>query len=504
MRPAALLLLLLAFPAAADDAFRISTLAGDGRTVAAEIVDLNGDGRTDVLQILFAGHPPSQRRRIRVFLQNETGQIGPKPSFEFPLPPGTAAYDVSDLRETPGTELILLRQRDVTILSLAGPEAEVWELPFPGVGRVGAQEDERGLERIPIAFSGLGPAPTIVVTQIGRLVIISATGEILASLEADGRANYLVPIRPGFFFFESDFRLFFDAPRLSVADVNGDGQNDLITSTSHHIRVFLQKADGGFKDGPADQVLSLTLLSERDHIRGSGGVTAQAVDLNHDRKADLLLSHQSGGLTNARLITRVYLNQNGTWRLSEPDRTFDSEGAIGSEIAVDLDHDGRPELLRVIIPFSTLGLVETLLTRSIDTEVLIYQPDSDSKAFTEKPWVELDFSIPFSFDTFRPSGFVPSWDVDVNADGHLDLLTSGDGDRMEVNLGGPEYRYKKREAKINLESQGQLRSGDINGDGLPDLMIFDPFTPEAPIQLLQNLGTLSGSPSLLKAAEAKP
>ena len=104
---ACFLFLLVASMASADDVFDLTTIPSTGRTVAAELVDLNGDGRTDLLQIVFRSLPPTEQRGVRVHYQAADGSIPATPSFEVLLPPGSAVYDLADVRGTPGTELIL-------------------------------------------------------------------------------------------------------------------------------------------------------------------------------------------------------------------------------------------------------------------------------------------------------------------------------------------------------------------------------------------------------------
>ena len=51
---------------AAEDPFDWIELPASGKTVAAELADMDGDGRTDVLAIAYAGVPPRERRLIRI------------------------------------------------------------------------------------------------------------------------------------------------------------------------------------------------------------------------------------------------------------------------------------------------------------------------------------------------------------------------------------------------------------------------------------------------------
>lgn len=493
---AAAVFCLLAGTAAAMPPFRQERIAAAGRTVAAEIGDFDGDGRGDLLQILYRGRPPREERVIRLYAQQPDGTLPAEPSLEKPLPAGAAAYDVMQ-HKSGAAELVLLRQRDMAVVSVAaGGSTRL--LPLPGGSSTGAAADERGLERIEMVYYELAGEPRLLAIQLSEISVLAADGTLLGRLESGGLANYLVPTRPGLLFFESDVRLLFDAPRLSVADVDGDGRADIVTSTRHELRVFLQKADGTFAAAPT-RVYPLQLISERDHIRASGGVTAQVADLTGDGRADLILSHQSGGMTDARLTTRIYRNAADGWQIDTPDRILDAQGAIGSEFALDLDGDGRPALVRVVVPFSTMGLVRTLLTRTIQAEAHIHAPDPQT-GFAGEPQVVIELDVPFSFDTLRASGFLPQWRVDVNGDGHRDLLLSGGGKHLDVHLGGPRFGYAKRRGRVDLPTQGVLRSGDFDGDGLPDLVLFDPFTTDAPLWLLRNLGTLPGSPSRIAPA----
>jgi hypothetical protein len=169
-----------------------------------------------------------------------------------------------------------------------------------------------------------------------------------------------------------------------------------------------------------------------------------------------------------------------------------TQAALGSDTLLDLDGDGRLELLRLSMPFSVLEIAEILVTRSVDTRFSIYRLNNERQLET-KPWATLEIDLPINFETFRARGFLPAWHLDLNNDRQLDLLASGGGTELEVTLGGGERPYHDRAAAQEVDTQGLLRSGDLDGDGLPDLVMFDPITSDATVRLLRNRGILPGT-----------
>ena len=151
---------------AASDLFDVQRFEDPGRTIIAELVDLDGDGRSDLVQIVMRGIPPEEKRFIRVRLQSADGKLRDEADFELPMPEGAAAYDIADLRSAPGDELLLLRRHDLLILSLASVDAPRWSLPISGGTSVGAGEDERGLERMRMVFEVSGDRPWILATKV--------------------------------------------------------------------------------------------------------------------------------------------------------------------------------------------------------------------------------------------------------------------------------------------------------------------------------------------------
>ena len=489
------LLLALAFPLsarAAEDPFDVISLAAPGRSVSVEIAELNGDARPDLLQVVFQGVSPDESRRIHIYFQEEDGGLPTEPSLDLPLPPGSGAFDIADVIDSPGAELLLLGPLGISILSFAGGVATEREALIPAGSTVAMAADERGLDRVTLV-SFAGSEPRLIVPGLNEIFLLFPDGRVAARLEVRGRADYRVQA-PGPIFVESDIQVSFAAPRISWGDVDGDGRVDLVSSNRDELRVFLQGSDGRFGDTP-DRLVPLGLVSLQDHIRGSSSVRCLANDIDGDGRLDLVISHMSGGITQAKAEARVFINRNGGWDLEHPDAVFESRASASGDQLIDLDGDGRLELVRFGIPISVLEVVEIFLTRAVDVHLAVYGMGPGRK-FDPNPRFRRKLDVPIDFETARPRGFMPTFDFDLNGDGHRDLLSSRDGSGLEIFLGSDATNYRKRVAHQRIATSGVVRAGDWNSDGFLDLVLSDPRLPDHPIRLLINRGILPGSPRI--------
>jgi hypothetical protein len=352
-----------------------------------------------------------------------------------------------------------------------------------------------------IARDGLGSQPRLLVPGFGTTVVLAPSGETLGRLDVGARANYFVQRRPGPLVSESEVEIYFDHPRLSVGDVDGDGRGDIVSANRHELRVFAQNAQGEFPER-ATRRIALGLVSPEDHVRSTGMVRVDAVDLDGDPRVDLLISRSVGSLfsTSTKTTVRVHLNRNGDWNLAKPDQQFHTEGGLTGNVVIDLDGDGLVELIEASIPVGVLHVVEILVTRAIDAEVSIYRR-AEQSPFGAKPWQRWSLDVPFSFKTFRSLGFIPTLEADFNGDGFNDLLGSGAGDRLEVRLGSASG-YATLHASQPLDTAGRIRFGDLDGDRLTDFVLYDSRRPGTPVQVGRNRGVLPGTPPALRLSRA--
>ena len=95
-------------------------------------------------------------------------------------------------------------------------------------------------------------------------------------------------------------------------------------------------------------------------------------------------------------------------------------------------------------------------------------------------------------------GFFPSVRADLNGDGYPDFVTSGEGDELVVQSGGPKGPFASRRIRQKMSTERMVRFTDWSGDGLTDFVIFDPQRYAIPISVVRNLGRLPGTPESLQ------
>jgi hypothetical protein len=294
----------------------------------------------------------------------------------------------------------------------------------------------------------------------------------------------------------------FHWPVLMMGDDNGDGRADLFALTRWDIWVF-HTGESGVPSTPSRRI-SLQPFDEKEEMRHEiTDVTYFATDLNGDGLADLILHRNSGGIMAGRAVTDIYLNRGeGASGVGRPDTRLEVKGFSGVE-PLDLDGDGRNEIIETSGKMGILQVVRILLTRkaSFTSRILNADPNAPGGFVSS---FEQDMAIRINFGEGGIEGLLPSVEGDWNGDGRKDLLYTDGSQRVSIRLGepgelGPRFGDVVASQNVPLAT-GRTRIADLNGDGLDDLVAYNPRDVEGRIFVFYNRGQLPGTRPSIKAS----
>ncbi|MBA3914734.1 MAG: VCBS repeat-containing protein [Acidobacteriales bacterium] len=219
---------------------------------------------------------------------------------------------------------------------------------------------------------------------------------------------------------------------LAVADLNGDGNLDIVVSeyVGYAVAVLLGKGDGTFQP----------IISSPAPF---GGQAVRVGDFNNDGILDLALQ---GSLCPGSCISILFGNGDGTFQAP---LTMNLSEFIEDLVVGDLNADGNLD----IIWESSI---------SVDAHVLLGNGDG---TFRTGPVYILYGTGPDSLAI-----------GDLNSDGVLDLVSTG-GYYASVFLGNGDGSFGAN-MRFSIAFGGEAtRIADMNGDGIPDLVFPSGDTP---------------------------
>ncbi len=218
---------------------------------------------------------------------------------------------------------------------------------------------------------------------------------------------------------------------LSLGDLTGDQRDDILVRTSH-IPMCRYAVYAQNQDGLFGADPSFTWTGPWDWSWYCW------VDINHDGRVDLIRNTLPddpwflAGILSGKVLVRIYTADAHGQIPAEPQQVFRKNDWIDSVPIVDVDGDGYLDLVLGYSPFSSR--------------------EGYRKVFSAK---QIDFSLGFHF--YRPgAGFPEKPDFDTSLLIHIDYRS--------VDLSLPRHQFFK--TFVNLH-------GDFNGDGRKDLLIRD-------------------------------
>ena len=326
-----------------------------------------------------------------------------------------------------------------------------------------------------------------------------------------------------------------------VADLDGDGDLDLLSSSEHQFAIF-ENVDGQGRFGPpipvrmgssysslafdcdADGDLDIIQASERGTVwlKNIGDLHTfeiryplpdvqvqdlHACDVNGDGYEDIIVASLFG--------MAWYSNTPSGMDFTTPHSFYDERAyALASS---DIDGDGDEDLVaRVVdymlwfenvggLPGFGSGVNLTTYPRGTSVSCGDLDEDGDMDVLAGGSWYEnIDGQGDFGARSFSPTGGVESVLVDIDGDGDEDIAcgsrwhAGGGYDPVLGMVGWCENGVgtgfsEERMLEEGIHFRGPLLPGDLDGDGDQDLVAVDEYSDQVVVYELSD-----GSPGLMR------
>lgn len=464
----------------------------DGELLAWRFVDLDRDGRTE---LILAVRPPSGTRELRVHALGSE-RIEPLPRQVIPVLDDVVAFGVGDVRDEPGAELLLLTRGGLWSYSptLAGYRDNVaplvraellYELPDPHALPYWAfviPGQDRDLVLVPERerLSLFGPDPEQGGAYAARagfpLMVAPAPDTGSPAGGGGGRVDVRVEDDDAFLLDEEraptelySIGLGRFAPAL--VDLDGDGWLDLVLDRGGELAVHL-----GSPQGPPEVPSRVEKLPDDLRTNHDRTVELRLVDLDGDRWLDLfaLLQDDVEGFENG--VQRLYLYHGGPTGLlrEKPDQVLRFEAAVLRADLADVDGDGRRDLAVRKLELPTM--LETMTGLEFRYTYLVYLGEEHGLA--RRP--VLDQTEVYDEESVARLAANRELTLDCDGDGIADLVEIDLAGRIAIRrlrressfLRGDAWSVESTPWKL-FEDGGEIVSlsvADHNGDGLADVV----------------------------------
>ena len=252
---------------------------------------------------------------------------------------------------------------------------------------------------------------------------------------------------------------------IVVADLNKDGQPDLVTANSGNgtVSVLLGTGSGNF-----------ATKTDYDAVGSAVGAMPSSIavgDLNGDGNLDLAVTDEMSPPITPGTVAILF--GDGAGHFSAP-TSLAANGAPDDVAIGDLNGDARPDLA-VSNGRGNLSLYFANNSGGFDAKV-------DLPGFTYSGVAIADF----------------------NHDGHPDLAaTQFDNNFVSLFLGDGTGNFGAPTNTTVGNGPNAIHAADVNGDGVPDLVVGDTFDSNSSVLLNDGAGAFASPVSLTAAADAR-
>ena len=481
-------LALTAKSAAIEPSFEIENLKVDGNLTGLDAVDLDGDGKLDLLAVVARGKGQTTVRELAVFW-NAGGSFTAKPDLVLAVDDDLCAFDFAPLGGARASSLIGIAPTGLRVRDFVGRQPSPWRTVV-SQATLFLRPSREKLPRVRVAQRGsAAAAPSLFVPTLSALTVFTATPgletftktaevplEIEMTLNESSRVNTNAAAGLG----HLGMRLV--APTIELADIDADGRTDLFVLQKDLLKVFKQGDDGRFAQSAAFEHAFKVFTDAEEKEGKAHDLHVQFADVDGDGRADAVVSKTiSAGITSS--TTTVYLfRASATGYADTPDQTLISDGASIAELVLqDITGDGHPDLIIPSVKIGVFAIIRMLTSHKANVGFLLHPFVPAQKKFALKPTA--DRTLVFDLDLAGKTDDLQAIDMtgDFDADGQKDLVFGVADQSLAIFRGAKQRDHLFEDealAQINVRAFGSALPVDLDGHGRSDVVLWYAGTPE--------------------------
>lgn len=449
--------------------------------------DLDGDQKTDLVLSYRRGSGPRSQRFMAVFFRGEKG-YGSQPDVAIAAPKNAGIFDVGDAFGDARDEILYLAPDGLYAQAFVDrkPANPTRVLTTPSL--ISSPEEDDLVVWDFVRPFGPGQPLTAIIPTRSDLLMFRRDGEAWkpwSKVDIEQYSSYDAEIstfrrdrRGGSSGRPYSFRSTTIVPLLDILDQTGDGKPDLITSFEDRINLHPMLDDGTISTKAAKQTW-LAVRSQNELETRDAGVSTQLVDIDLDGIADACVQKISGGISSLSTETHLYRGLKGGGFSPQPVQTFKDDGFASLAAFIDVDGDGKLEMLHPQSTVSIMAISQMMLSKELTLSVRVRRAAEDKSLFFEKKPVQT-IDTRFGLDltvgaTLR--GAAPLFGYDFDGDGVKDVMLSQGGDKMVLHRGTKKKdEMFQEEGNLTLSAPGTSTTIPIHRDtaktSRPDLLLY--------------------------------
>ncbi len=474
------MILVLLFPgllfAQSPTHFRVQALKVRGNIQEAIAEDLDQDGIKEIA-VVHIVDPNSPRRLLTIFWPDPNSNYRSANSYELEVPAKYSTYDFGSLPGEKERVLLFLSKNSAEYYrwknhQLEGPtrllsfSSQLVQLP----------DSDRLLNYDFFYDWNRDDLNELLAFQIGEAEIFYWQGGKWKdnSLPLPFEVSYLSSPIFREVYPHSEFRVTYFTPSIYLADLEGDGKQEMFAVSRNKVWGYKLGGDGVYGSEPCLK-LDLRIAPEELNPMGrpASQLSLQVTDLDGDRLADLISNHQQGTFFSQKSELKIFLGKdrwaNPNNPAPKPGKTYSYDAWVFGPLVKDINADHRPDL---IVPTVEMGMIDTvkgLVARDFPVTFRYYL--ANDRALPDLPTGSDRVVLHIDLGQGRMMGGIPNIIGDFNGDG-VDDLVFGKSEKELVIL-----IKDKNGQKTNLQETVQIPTSlmpyveDLNGDHKSDLIL---------------------------------